>query len=575
MEDHASKVEEEKAVEAEKAVDVAKAPEKDAKAAESQAEKPKKKTGLIAAIAVGAVLLVAGSVFAFVKLTEKEPKEVVITAFENVYADDQVNPIEELFGLSQFAESAAAADVETELTIRLDDSSEESIQAYSGSGLRVTGQYDRTKKKSGANAGVMYKGMDLFQVQVYYGEENLMAALPEFTSRVFMLDLSDGLGERIEKSPILGPMLKSQGVNVEGLAAYFEEAAAQVEAGKTQKLDIDGLMKRYQEGTKAQENFKAAMTVEKAEKGTFVMNGEEVNCKGYLVLISKDSMMNFLRTSTDFFLNDEELKDLYLEQLQQSVRITEMMGGGYSGVSAEELYASTMEDVADAAEEMINFLDESLNDVTMTVYVDKKGNLAAVNGSTHLTVEEEDIQVLFDVLLEGGAYPTQNLKAKLEMEKKEESEKVTVNLTRQGTYDGTNLTDDISIDLKLEDEETHTFGLTYTDTYQADSGDFHVGASVTADSYLAADVSMTGIVNQLEKGKSIQMDIDELKVMVMGKTASVTLSGEYYYGPLSEEVVKPEGQIFDIVAANEEEWQSVAMEIIFQAMELTGQLEIE
>ena len=71
MEDHASKVEEEKAVEAEKAVDVAKAPEKDAKAAESQAEKPKKKTGLIAAIAVGAVLLVAGSVFAFVKLTEK------------------------------------------------------------------------------------------------------------------------------------------------------------------------------------------------------------------------------------------------------------------------------------------------------------------------------------------------------------------------------------------------------------------------------------------------------------------------------------------------------------------------
>ena len=274
MEDHASKVEEEKAVEAEKAVDVAKAPEKDAKAAESQAEKPKKKTGLIAAIAVGAVLLVAGSVFAFVKLTEKEPKEVVITAFENVYADDQVNPIEELFGLSQFAESAAAADVETELTIRLDDSSEESIQAYSGSGLRVTGQYDRTKKKSGANAGVIYKGMDLFQVQVYYGEENLMAALPEFTSRVFMLDLSDGLGERIEKSPILGPMLKSQGVNVEGLAAYFEEAAAQVEAGKTQKLDIDGLMKRYQEGTKAQENFKAAMTVEKAEKGTFVMNGE-------------------------------------------------------------------------------------------------------------------------------------------------------------------------------------------------------------------------------------------------------------------------------------------------------------
>lgn len=573
MEDYTNKVEEEKAA------DIVETPEKVEEAGESQTEKPKKKAGLIAAIAAAAVLLVSGSVFAFVKLTQKDPKEVVIAAFENVYTDDQVNPVEELFGLSQFVENAASADVETGLTIRLDDCSEPSIQTYAGSGIRVTGQYDRTNKKSGANAGVIYKGMDLLQVQVYYGEETLMAALPELSSRVFTLDLSEGLGERIANSSILGPMLESQGIDVKGAAAYFEEAARQVEDGKTQKLDIDALMNRYKEGTKAEENFKAAMTVEKAEKGTFVVNGEEVNCKGYLVLISKDSMMNFLRTSTDFFLNDEELKDRYLEQLQQSVRLTEVMGGSYSGVSAEEMYADTIEDLTDTVEEMINFLDESLNDVTMTVYVDKTGNLAAVNGNTHLTVEDgeekEDIQVFFDLMLEGGVYPTQNMKAKLEMEKKEASEKLTLNLTRQGTYDGTSLTDDVSADLKLEDEETHTFGLIYTDSYQADSGDFHVGASITADGYLAADVSMTGIVNQLEKGKSVQMDMDELKVMILDRTASVTLSGNYSYGPLSGEVVKPEGEAFDVVAADEGQWQNVAMEIIFQAMGLASQLGIE
>ena len=67
--------------------------------------------------------------------------------------------------------------------------------------------------------------------------------------------------------------------------------------------------------------------MEKAEKKTFVIDDAEVNCKGYQVQLSKDFMIEFIKGSTDFFLNDEELKETYLKQLEQSVKMTELMGG--------------------------------------------------------------------------------------------------------------------------------------------------------------------------------------------------------------------------------------------------------
>ena len=42
-------------------------------------------------------------------------------------------------------------------------------------------------------------------------------------------------------------------------------------------------------------------------------------------------------------------------------------------------------------DQMIEYLDKALTDVNMTVYVDKKGRLAAVEGSTNLYVEDTDV----------------------------------------------------------------------------------------------------------------------------------------------------------------------------------------
>lgn len=536
-----------------------------------------KKKGLIIGGAVVGVAAVGA--LAFGLMGRKDPKEVVISAFENVYTEDQAQPLEELFGLSMFSENALTGDVEDSFTLILDDCSEAEVKALAGSGVRVSAKSDKTNKKSSADIALIYKDMDFINVDAYYGDEELMMAFPELSSKVFTIDLGEGLAQRIQDSPLVGPILEESGMDVEGLFGYFEEQLELAESGKA-NLDFDSLMTRYREGTQAQEKFKEALSVEKGEKGTFTMDGAEVTCNGYKVLVSKDSMMEFLRTTTDFFLNDEELKEQFLNQLEQSVKLTEMMGGASSGVSAQQLYADSLEDVTEAVNEMVDFLDKSLTDVNMTVYVDKKGRLAAVDGSTYLidpdAVEEGDVtdedklQVTFNCRLQGGSYLTQNMTAEAVLGR--EGDDLKISMVKSGSYDGKQLTGDLALDVKLDSDEKIDAGFTCTGSYNSDGGDYHMGMAVTADDSLLVDLSMTGVVDQLEKGTLIHADIDELKITVMDAMAQLTLSGDYGYGPLSGQVTALQGDAFDILAADEADWESVIMEVYMNVMQLMSQL---
>lgn len=46
--------------------------------------------------------------------------------------------------------------------------------------------------------GVTYNDMDAANLNVYYGDETLMMALPELVDKVFTLDLSEGLADRVK-----------------------------------------------------------------------------------------------------------------------------------------------------------------------------------------------------------------------------------------------------------------------------------------------------------------------------------------------------------------------------------------
>ena len=99
-----------------------------------------------------------------------------------------------------------------------------------------------------------------------------------------------------------------------------------------------------------------------------------------------------------------------------------------------------------------------------------------------------------------------------------------------------------------------------------------MGLSCTMDRSLLVDISMTGVVDQLEKGNSVHMSIDEFKVAMMDQAVGMTLSGEYSYKPLAEPVTPLEGEQCDVIAADESQWESVIMEFYMGIMQLAGQL---
>ena len=509
--------------------------------------------GVIAAVVV--VVIVA---FAALRLMEKDPKDVVIAAFENVHPKDQVYPTEELFGTSEMMKSLQTTSSEGGMTLKLSDSSEPFITQFAGSGLKMSAQNNLETKETAVNLGLLLNDMEYLNLDAYYGGEKVIIAVPEISSKAFTLDLSKDLAQQFKDSPVFGELIKQQGIDADGLALYIEELKAQTENKEDQPFNLDELLNRYKEGCKAQDNFKAALTVTKGEKQKFTMDGKEVSCKGYNTVISKDSMVDFLEDSSEFFLQDETLREDFLNQLETTVRLSELMGQSMGeSLSAKELRDQTFAEAEKSAKEMIKYLDRTLDDVDMVVYVDKKGRLAALDGTTMLHIEDTDVDVKFHLELKGGSYLTQNMSGTIEMEG--DGDVVTLEVQRSGKYDKKNLTDELSLSMDTGDD---TFGFSYAAAYTVDDGAYDVSAKLSSNGSRILGLSAEGAVDELEKGKSFHMDIDKLKLTIED-SEYITFKGEYYLRPLEDEIKVPKGDPMDILGADLTEWIEVIQE--FQA----------
>lgn len=571
-------------------------------------EPEKKKSGKMM-IGVAAAVAAVGIGIAVVPRLMEDPKKTVIAAFESVNSDNQITGAEEIFGLREFVENYGKVNCESIFRIQIDGCSQPGMEMLSGAGLEIRSKADLENWKSRAEMALNYNHMDLAELQFYYGDQVFMAAVPELVDRVFTLKIDDSLGDGLKNSPTVAPYLEASGVDTEQLAELVQEMMKKPENGTAKgQLDFPGLLDRYQKGCKAKESFQQAMMVEKAEKGSFLVDGKETVCKGYHVQISKDSLIAFLRTSSDFFLNDEELKEQYLDQLRLSVSMTELFSGAMAAgdlPSAEEMLQQSYDEVKEQTDWMIQILEQSLQDVDMTVYVDPKGRLASLTGTT--TVVEADIeaaesepaneeagtgdssdvaegtgegsgantdeavkekreaQIDFALDLHGGSYLTENMNGRLSIT----SEGATTDILyeKEESYDGEQLDSDHTVSVLSPDGN---ITMNASGTYITESGSCQLDMELLVPEMQPIKIHGSGMVTELEKGKSIYADIDSLSVEAEGIT--MNFSGELGYGPLSGEVLPLEGEALDVLAATEEDWGEIMMEVYGNIFGLMSQL---
>ena len=552
-------------------------------------------------IGVAAAVAAVGIGIAVVPRLMEDPKKTVIAAFESVNSDNQITGAEEIFGLREFLENYGKVNCDSVFRIQIDGCSQPGMEMLTGAGLEIRSKADLENWKSRAEMALNYNHMDLAELQFYYGDQVFMAAVPELVDRVFTLKINDSLGDSLKNSPTVAPYLEASGVDTEQLAELVQEMMKKPENGTAKgQLDFPGLLDRYQKGCKAKESFQQAMMVEKAEKGSFLVDGKETVCKGYHVQISKDSLIAFLRTSSDFFLNDEELKEQYLDQLRLSVSMTKLFSGAMAAEdlpSAEEMLQQSYDEVKEQTDWMIQILEQSLQDVDMTVYVDPKGRLASLTGTTTVVEadmeaaesepaneeagtgdssdaaeetgeavkEKREAQIDFALDLHGGSYLTENMNGRLSIT----SEGATTDILyeKEESYDGEQLDSDHTVSVLSSDGN---ITMNASGTYITESGSCQLDMELLVPEMQPIKIHGSGMVTELEKGKSIYADIDSLSVEAKGIT--MNFSGELGYGPLSEEVLPLEGEELDVLAATEEDWGEIMMEVYGNIFGLMSQL---
>lgn len=539
-------------------------------------EPEKKKSGKVMLGVAAAVAVVGIGAAAVPKLMEN-PKKKVIAAFESINSENQITGAEEIFGWKEFLENYGKVDCESVFRIQIDGCSEPGMEMFEGAGLEVRSMADLENWKSRAEMSLDYKHMDLADLQFYYGDQMFMAAVPQLVDRVFTLKIDDSLGESLKNSPMAAPYLEESGVDIDQLAELTKEMMEKPENGKAKgQLDFPGLFDRYRKGCKAKESFQQAMMVEKAEKANFLIDGKETSCKGYHVQINKDSLIAFLRTSSDFFLNDEEMKKQYLDQLRLSISMAALFSGSMENgalSSAEEMVQQNYDEIKEQADWMIQILEQSLQDIDMMVYVDPKGRLAGLTGTTTVveadmdTVEERrEAQIEFALELQGGNYLTENMNGRLSIT----SDGATMDILyeKAESYDKERLDSSCKVTVLSPDDENITTNA--SGTYIAESGDCQLGFELLVPEMQPIVIHGSGVVTELEKGKSIYADIDAMSIEAEGVT--MNFSGELGYGPLSGEVLPLEGEDLDVLAATEEDWGEIVMEAYGNIFGLMAQL---
>lgn len=514
-------------------------------------------------IAVGGAALtvvICGVAAGAFMLNAKSPKEKVIAAFEQAFPKDKKGfPSEEIFGLSQLKEMAKNQDVEQGLELSLNESTIYGTTELIGSGIRIDTKNSPSNSMA-ADIGVSYGGMDLAEIQLYYGDKRFMAAAPQLSSYAFMLDLGDGLGNRLKDSPVISEMLLDSGIDADSLADFVDETLEAASDTENRPFNMEKLFARYQEGCKAKAKFKEALTVEKGEKKPFTIRKKEVKCQGYHTVISKEAMIDFLEESSDFFLEDEVLEEDFLTALEWAARLNQILGNEIPLNSPKTAVNDVYANARKQTDQLIKVLDDSLEDVEMIVYLDKKGNLAAFSGTTSIYADGEEAEVEFEVQLKGGDYPLQNLEAVLELSA--DGERITIDVDRQGTFDKKTVTDEISVDVTLSGESA---GGDYKMSYEMENGELEAQLDIRAQRLKILSLSLDGTIDELEKGKSIHMEIDELRIDSTINGQYMALDGEIYLKPLEDTIKEPSGQIFDVLEASEKEWMEAADEIMQKA----------
>ncbi len=370
-------------------------------------------------------------------------------------------------------------------------------------------QYNMDDKISGLCVDVSYFGSSMLNAILYMDEEELSLGVPYYTDYVFYVNRTT-LEEDIQN-------LVDEGMLDEETA----EALIILNQGG-QDLDDkeEGIKQGGQDILDAVKKIYRDMEIEKADSKMLEVNGEDRNCKGYIITVTGRQISDFFVAYKEVYEENEAFRN-YFNQLVA-------MELGYS--SAEEFL-----EYMDPYEEFQNLADdaaESESEVELAFYL-YDGVIAQVYAQM-----DEDNYLEWNI--KGGNFPLENMQLIFVADGYENT------FTRSGSIEEDSYYAEYALDADGEE-------LYFDVNYDKNTGDFYVNVY---DDY--SDFALSGNIDKSIPGSELIIEIESLEV-----DYEEVLSGDIIISNECGNIEKPEGEELDVMKLTEDDWYDIMEEILY------------
>lgn len=470
----------------------------------------------VAAIVVIAILL--GSLFGGAR--GKVLKAAVKSAGE--YAE-----VLDLFGVSTLGELYKKQAFTQTIRFELEDVSEDMEYYYDiveGLGMELVVAGDLPGHKIGMRGALSWESVDLVEAYLDMNESKIIVFSPEIMDETAVGIDTKTLGRDLVEADWLEDYIYADLDDFEDIGFNIFDLLDQIREVKP--MD-----------SAAQKELLKAIEVEKEGSDEIEVNGEDINCAIYSVVIPEDALLDYL----------DALQD-YMEENNSTEAIVDYVSDIYPDADLDYVF----EDMESSYDEMFSSLEEiveMLGDLEFEVAI-KGGYIMAVNGE--LDVDGDSVE--YSLQLGGGKEYVNDISLTVEAD----GTVITIESTGDHAPKGGVFTDTTTVTVENEwYEENLSFGTEYDTKAKEDNFVFEVDFS---DEDMEFSVEGT-----LTTGNGISLLIDKL-VFDDGYGESLTLSGEYSIKPF-EKIKVPATETAMLLTMSEDDLEDLVEDIQDNAMD--------
>jgi len=415
---------------------------------------------------------------------------------------------------------------------------------------------DMKAKASSGSMGLGLMGTNIVNGKMYMKDTLLQVAAPSLFEEVLTADLSGDLEAKLNNAPLFKDQLDNDEAAdaIRQMSEALKDSGEQQEkmmklmTGQTKLSDYPGFSKHFK-------TLKEKWVIEEVDEKTQVWNGKEDSFKGYHVTMPKDAFIEYFRNMKTYFMTDEKVQADILDMVLGQVAAQEE-------ITREE----AKKELDEKLTEEIKNLETNPNIKDMVFVIHMTDDNEMVSFATDYTTPKAAMKLNFERF--GGAYPDENMKLNVSVTGEESG---SMEMTSTGKTEENSQVRDILISVKEADQAAMEQKIALT--VNKETGLFTVkidGTVLEKDQPNQMQMTINGKFQDIVKGKSGQMVVDEMKLMMAGEPM-MTLKGDLSYDTENITVSELEGEKLDIMTATPEDMETV-MEQIQEKLGLLLQL---